>query len=44
VFFYFLNNESIDFVHGNSKKFIEVLDKLKLVIDKKSDFDVMKSA
>jgi hypothetical protein len=33
------SNESIDFVHGKSKNFIEVLDELELFIDKKVIFD-----
>jgi hypothetical protein len=32
-------NESIDFVHGKSQNFFEVLDKLELFIDKKVIFD-----
>jgi hypothetical protein len=32
-------NESIDFVHGKSQIFFEVLDKLELFIDKKVIFD-----
>jgi hypothetical protein len=30
------SNESIDFVHGKSKFFIEILDELELFIDKKN--------
>jgi hypothetical protein len=36
------SNESIDFVHGKSKFFIEVLDELELFIDKKVFFDEKK--
>jgi hypothetical protein len=36
------SNESIDFVHGKSKFFIEVLDELELFIDKKVIFDEKK--
>jgi hypothetical protein len=33
------SNESIDFVHGKSKKIMEVLDELELFIDKKVILD-----